>query len=100
MLTKFAAALVATTLVAGSAIAAQPSSAAGQTPAPAAQMQSPSSPAATENKTAKTIKHAARHRSHMRKHLARSKSGGTHQARHVKPAKTHQAGLHSSVKHS
>lgn len=80
MLTKFAAALLATSLIAGSAIAAQPS---GNTaPTPAAQTQTPSAPAATMNKAGKTVKHTARHRSHVRKH-----------ARHAKPVKTHQAGV-------
>jgi hypothetical protein len=80
MLTKFAAALLATSLIAGSAIAAQPSGNTGSTPA--AQTQAPSAPAATMNKAGKTVKHTARHRSHVRKH-----------ARHAKPVKTHQAGV-------
>jgi len=68
MLTKLAAALLATSLIAGSAMAAQPSGATGSNgTAPAVQTQSPS-PAAT--KANKTVKHAARHRSHVRKHAA------------------------------
>jgi hypothetical protein len=98
MLTKFAAALLATSLIAGSAIAAQPS---GNTaPTPAAQTQTPSAPAATMNKAGKTVKHTvkhtARHRSHVRKHIARGRSHVVHHARHAKPAKgsnTHQAGV-------
>jgi hypothetical protein len=94
MLTKFAAALLATSLIAGSAIAAQPS---GNTaPTPAAQTQVPSAPAATMNKAGKTVKHTARHRSHVRKHVARGRSHVVHHARHAKPAKgsnTHQAGV-------
>jgi hypothetical protein len=34
------------------------------------------------NKAGKTVKHTARHRSHVRKH-----------GRHAKPVKTHQAGV-------
>jgi hypothetical protein len=104
MLTKLAAALLATTLVAGSAIAAQPS---GNTTPAAQTQQSPSTPAAAMHKAGKTVKHAARHRSHVRKHLARSKSHlaskPVHQARHAKPAKgstTHQAGMGKNAKHS
>jgi hypothetical protein len=100
MLTKFAAALLATTLVAGSAIAAQPSGAVVSPNTPATQMHSPSMPAASANKAGKTLKHAARHRSHRRKHLARSKSGGLHQARHAKPAAAHQARVGKSANKS
>jgi hypothetical protein len=91
MLTKFAAALLATSLIAGSAIAAQPSGNTGSTPAP--QTQTPSAPAATMNKAGKTVKHTARHRSHMRKHVARGRNHVLHHARHAKPVKTHQAGV-------
>ena len=95
MLTKFAAALLATSLIAGSAIAAQPSGNTGSTPA--AQTQAPSAPAATMNKAGKTVKHTARHRSHVRKHVARGRNHVVHHvvhhARHAKPAKTHQAGV-------
>ena len=94
MLTKFAAALLATSLIAGSAIAAQPSGNTGATPA--AQTQAPSAPAATMNKAGKTVKHAARHRSHVRKHVARGRNHVLHHARHAKPAKTHQAGMSKS----
>jgi hypothetical protein len=92
MLTKFAAALLATSLIAGSAIAAQPSGNTGSTPA--AQTQTPS--AATMNKAGKTVKHTARHRSHVRKHVARGRKHVVHHARHAKPAKTHQAGVAKS----
>jgi hypothetical protein len=91
MLTKFAAALLATSLIAGSAIAAQPLGNTGSTPA--AQTQAPSAPAATMNKAGKTVKHTARHRSHVRKHVARGRNHVVHHARHAKPAKTHQAGV-------
>jgi hypothetical protein len=100
MLTKFAAALLATSLIAGSALAAQPSGAAGSnTGTPAAQTQS--TPAPSMNKAGKTVKHAARHRSHPRKYLARGRSHGkTHVVRHAKPAKTHQARVGKSEKRS
>jgi hypothetical protein len=100
MLTRFAAALLATTLIAGSAIAAQPSgTAAANGTAPAVHTQSSSVPATT--KAGKTVKHAARHRNHVRKHMARGKGHIVHQARHSKPAKgsiTHQARLSKTHK--
>jgi hypothetical protein len=105
MLTKLAAALLATTLVAGSAIAAQPSGLAGSTTTPVAQTQPlPSTPAAATHKAGKMVKHAARHRSHVRKHLARGKrqpgNKAVHQARHAKPAKTHQVGMSKNTRRS
>ena len=94
MLTKFAAALLATSLIACSAIAAQPSgTAAANGTAPAVQTQTPSTAAANRAKPSKTVKHAARHRNHVRKHVARSKGHAVRHARHAKPAKTHQAGV-------
>jgi hypothetical protein len=98
MLTKFAAALLATSLIAGSAIAAQPSGiAASNGAAPALQTQTPVTPAVKTVKPAKTVKHAARHRNHVRKHLARSKDRAVHHARH---AKTHQVGMTKNTKRS
>ena len=67
MLTKFAAALLATSLIAGSAIAAPPS---GMTNAPAAQSQTSAVPTAPAAKAGKTVKHTAHHRHHVRKHTA------------------------------
>jgi len=102
MLRKFAAALLATSLIAGSAIAAQPSgnTAPNTGSTPAAQTQVPATPAATMNKAGKTVKHTvkhtARHRSHVRKHVARGRNHVVHHARHAKPAKTHQAGVAKS----
>ena len=59
MLTKFAAALLATSLIAGSAIAAQPSGmAASNGAAPAVQTQTPATPAAKTVKPANSVKHA------------------------------------------
>ena len=101
MLTKFAAALFATSLIAGSAIAAQPSGTpAANGGALAVQTQTSSMPAATAAKPGKAVTHAARHRSHVRKHVAREKSHAVHHARHVKPAKTHQAGMTKGTKRS
>jgi hypothetical protein len=91
MLTKFAAALLATSLIAGSALAVQPSGNIGS--GPAAQTQAPSAPAATMNKVGKTVKHTARHRSHVRKHVARGRNHVVRHAWHAKPVNTHQAGV-------
>ncbi len=92
MLTKFAAALLATSLIAGSALAAQPSGTpASNAMSPAAQSQTPSTPAAKATVATKSVKHTARHRSDVRKHVARNKSHAVHHARHGQPAKTHQA---------
>lgn len=99
MLTKFAAALLATSLIAGSAIAAQPSGmAASNGAAPA--LQTPATAAVKTVKPAKTVKHAARHRNHVRKHLARSKDRAVHHARHANPAKTHQVGMTKNTRRS
>ena len=98
MLTKFAAALLATSLIAGSAFAAQPAAVptGSNSTMPATQSQVPSKPAATMNKVGKTVKpakkHTARHRSHARTHVARGKSHAVHHARHAKPANGRQAG--------
>ena len=92
MLTKFAAALLATSLIAGSALAAQPSGTpASNAVAPAVQSQKSSTPTAKANAATKSVKHTARHRSHVRKHVARNKSHVVHHARHAQPTKTHQA---------
>jgi hypothetical protein len=89
MLRKFAVALVATTLIAGSAFAAQPSETSGTAPA--------TTHAAPAVKTTKIVAHTSKH---VRKHVARRKSGNIHQARHVKSSKTHQASVAKSAKHS
>jgi hypothetical protein len=96
MLTKFAAALLATSLIAGSALAAEP-----------AQTQAPAKLAATANKTGKTVRHSTRrhaHVWHVRKHIARGKSHNgnhaVHHARHAKPAKSHQVGIAKGTGHS
>ena len=107
MLTKFAAALLATSLIAGSALAAQPSGmAAPNGAAPAVQSQTPSTPSTHATKPAKTVKHTARHRTHARKHgaqnkhVARNKGHVVHHARHAKPAKTHQVGMSKGANRS
>jgi hypothetical protein len=81
MLRKFAAALVATALLAGPALAQNSGNATPATP------QAQSQPAAASVKTTKTatpVKHA-------KTHTAKIKRGTMHQARHAKPAKSHQA---------
>jgi hypothetical protein len=97
MLRNFAAALLATTLIAGPAFAAQSSDTAGSTPAtqaaPAASTTNAKQSVAA--KPAKMVKHAAKH---ARKHFAHRKTGTMHQARHITPAKTHQASVVKSVK--
>ncbi len=86
MLRKFAAALLATTLIAGPAFAAQPSGSAGS-PAPAATAGAKT--AATP--TAPT-KHLRKHaRSHARKHVARRSDGRIKTVHHLKAGKTHKA---------
>ncbi len=108
MLKKFAAALIATTLVAGPAFAQSNGNSGTMPSAPSAQTV-PASPTAsmpaakptvkTTVKTAKTVKHATKH---ARKHAARStkKGAAIHQARHAKPAKAHQAGIATAAKRS
>jgi len=100
MLPKFAAALIATSLVASSALGAQSPGPSGATPA--AQTGQTANPvktnlgkSATTHKAVKAAKHQP---AHVRKHLASGKSHMRH-ARHNAPAKTHQAGLAISAKH-
>jgi hypothetical protein len=95
MLTKFAAALVATSLIASSAFAAG-----SIPPAQSSQTANPSKPATTH----KAVK-VARHRStRVREHFASGKDHGKSRmerhARHTTPAKTHQAGVAKTAKHS
>jgi hypothetical protein len=84
MLRNFTAALIATALVAGPALAAQPSSNAGAAPAAAsatpADIKGQAVPKATEaRKSFKTVKHArTQARTHVRHHVAHV----------VKPGKT------------
>jgi hypothetical protein len=97
MLRKLAAALLATALIAGPAVAQSnspttPSAPVAQT-APAAPMAS--TPAAKPTaKTTKAAKHTAKH---VRKHASRTKkSAAKHQARHVKSSATRHAGAAKS----
>jgi uncharacterized protein YdeI (BOF family) len=91
MLRKFAVALIASSLIAAPAFAAQSSGSNGAAPAtPAAQTQQPANPT-------KTVKHVRRH-SH--KHVARVKTGTMHQARHGKLVMAHQASVAKPAKGS
>lgn len=100
MLRKFAAALLATALIAGPALAQTGTKVpgnAGSTTAPAAAV--PAAPAAASTtgakaqtkaaSTVKSTKTASHVRKHVRKHLARGKTTTMKQARHVKSTKTH-----------
>jgi hypothetical protein len=92
MLNRITAALIATTLIAAPAFA-QTSGNNAAPAAPAVQSQAvPVKTGQTANTdTQKPVKHAAKHsRKHVSKHASRSKMHATHQARHVKPTKTHQ----------
>jgi hypothetical protein len=95
MLRNFAAALLATTLIAGPAFAAQSTDTAGATKA------TPSVAATTTVKTGETqkpvkmVKHLTKH---TRKHVAHRAVGAMHQASRLKPAKTHQASIAKPVK--
>jgi hypothetical protein len=94
MLKTFAAALLATTLIAGPAFAAPPSGSAGSTPA--ASTAAPASTHAVTKQTAKTVKHA---RKHVRKHVVRHKVGKMKVSRHAKSAKMHRHHAAAPVKH-
>jgi hypothetical protein len=89
MLRKFAVALIATTLIAGSAFAAQTSETSGA--APAATQAAPA---------VKTTKIVAPTTKHVRKHVASRKAGKMHLSRHVKSTKMHQASVVKSAKRS
>jgi hypothetical protein len=96
MLRKFAAAMVATALIAGPAFAQMP----GNTPAAPAAQTTPKAPAAATTAAkpaAKPVKHATKHRrKHAQKHVRMlGKTRAVHQARHVKSGKAHQAGAAS-----
>jgi hypothetical protein len=87
MLRKFTAALIAITLIAGPALAQNYDNAAPATPK--AQTQSVPAAATAPAKATKTVMHVK----HAKKHIAKIKSGTMHQARHGKPAKSHQANV-------
>jgi hypothetical protein len=79
MLRNFTAALIAAALIAGPALAAQPSSDAGTAPAAAASANTKGQSAIKQSEALKPVKHA---RTHMRHHVA-------HVAKHLanKPGK-------------
>jgi hypothetical protein len=101
MLTKFAAALLATSLIASSALAAQSSGNSGSMPAARTTQTAKPGKSGTTHRAIKVAKHRS---THARKHLAsgkdRGKSRVQHHARHTTPAKTHQAGVAKTAKHS
>jgi hypothetical protein len=101
MLTKFGAALVATSLIASSAFAGQSSGNSGSMPAAQTSQTVKSTKTATSHKTVKVAKHRS---THARKHLASAKERGKSRmerhARHATPAKAHQAGVAKPAKHS
>jgi hypothetical protein len=114
MLRNFAAALLATTLVAGSAFAAQPSATTGAvSPAAAPTVAAPAVkaaatqtavkpaaivPAATKQVDAtKQIKTVTHVRKHARKHVAHAKIRTVKVAQHLKPAKTHRSHVAKTV---
>jgi hypothetical protein len=100
MMRSIAAALLATTLIAGPVFAASPAGDAGKvsTNATAGSGNSVDKPAAKPGKTAKTHharKHVVRHNgnAHAARHVARLKTHRRHVAAHVaKPAKLEKAG--------
>jgi hypothetical protein len=96
MLRNFAIALVATTLIAGPVFAAQSSGTAGSTSATPMAPATQPAPAANAKQPAKQ----AVKQTHIRKHLAHGKNSAMRQARHVKPAKTHQANVSAATKRS
>jgi hypothetical protein len=98
MLKTFAAGLLATALIAGPAFAQTSNSSAAPTKTPAAaSANTQAAPAATNAKpvanTTKTVQHAKAHKKTVKHVAGRShvKSSKTHQARHVRPVKSHQA---------
>jgi hypothetical protein len=104
MLREFAAAVVATALIAGPAFAAQSADKTGgmvpATPAAPSAQTSQTAPAASSTvKPTATVKQTQTVK-HVRKHVARGKNGTMHQARHIKPMKTHQANVTKAAKHS
>jgi hypothetical protein len=96
MLRNFAIALVATTLLAGPALAAQSSGTAGATSATPKAPVMQTAPATNARQPAKQ----AVKQTHVRQHLAHGKNSPMHQAHHVKPAKTHQANVSAAAKRS
>lgn len=114
MLKTFAAGLLATALIAGPAFAQTPNSSATPGSAPTASAPAKTPTAADTMKTpitsnAKQAAHSSKATKHVKlhkktvKHVAsRShvKSGTMHQARHVKPVKSHQVKTSAAAKRS
>jgi hypothetical protein len=92
MLRKLAAALIATTMIAAPAFAQNYDNA--KPTAPAAQSQPAPAASTAPAKTTKTVKHTKK-----QKHSARG-NAAMHQARHGKPAKSHQASVAKTVSKS
>ena len=108
MLKKFAAALIATTLVAGPAFAQSNGNSGTMPSAPSAQTV-PASPTASMPAAKPTVKDhrqngedgQARDKARPQACRAEHKKGAAiHQARHAKPAKAHQAGIATAAKRS
>src|SRR5580704_15081953 len=97
MLRNFAIALVATTLIAGPAFAAQSSD--NTSGSPSAKPAAPVTQAAPDTNAKQPAKQAVK-QTHVRKHVAHRKTGTMHQARHIKAAKTHQANVNTAAKRS
>jgi hypothetical protein len=101
MLTKFAAALVATSLIASSAFATQSSGNSGSMPAAHTSQTENPSKSATRHKAVNVAKHRS---THVHKHFASGKNHGKSRmerhARHTTLAKTHQAGVAKTAKHA
>ena len=94
MLRNFAAALLATTLIAGPAFAVEPSGNASS-PAPAATVRTDAKATVKVKATAPSVepaKHPRKHvRSHTRKHVAHRSIHRTKTVHHLQGSKTHKA---------
>ena len=101
MLRKFAAVLLASSMIAGSAFAAQPSGSATQAP-PAATTGSNAKSTAMQTSETKSVKHVGKHAQKQdRKHYAHKKVRVTKEARHpmgTKAHKAHVAGIPKNAK--
>jgi hypothetical protein len=96
MLRTFAAVLLATSLVAGTALAAEPTSGAGSPP-PAATATGKTIAAPTHSaKPGKFAQHTRKQ--HARKHSARVKHRSIKTVHHVKGGKTHKGHVAKSTK--
>ena len=99
MLTKFAAALVATGLIASSALATQSTGNSNSTPA----AQTSQTPQDHQDRNKARSGQGGYVVTRAREHLASGKDGKSRMERHVRhtaPAKTHQAGVAKAAKRS